>query len=627
MMIIKEIKIGLMICLVLFSVQGFSQKTTLASPDKKLKISLYASNSIQSLISYNLVSEGHPVLKNAQVGLDIKELLPTTFSLVKIKRNKFCSSWQTVYGERKNIPDNYNQVIFYFKSNDTSSIQIKIICRAYNEGFAFQYQVSEKNKVILLNAELSKFEFPGNPTAWVSSLAQSPLTEKKISEIKEEVERPLTIKLNDHLFVALGEAALTNFARMKFTGDGKNTLSSRLFGNVTCADSLISPWRYVLIGNSPGDLLQKNYLILNLNEPNKIANTNWIHPGKVLRESTLTTNGAINCIDFAASHGISYICFDAGWYGKEDSDTSDATRVAVDPARSKGPLDLQKVIAYGKQRNIGVILYVNRRALERQLDTLLPLYQSWGIKGLKFGFVQVGSQKWTNWLHEAVRKAAKYKMVVDIHDEYRPTGFSRTYPNLLTQEGIRGDEESPFTEHTITSLFTRLIAGPADNTICYFTNRVDKMGSHVAQMAKAVCIYSPLQFLFWYDKPVPDSSKTGSEGEIKEVPELAWFNALPTVWDDTKVLEGDMQNFATIARKNGDNWFIGSLNGIIPRTVNWDCNFLDKRKKYKAIIYTDDSTMNTTTRVRIKTMEIDSQSKLSFDISARNGIAIHIFPL
>jgi alpha-glucosidase len=627
MMTVKKIKAGLSICLVLFMVQGFSQKVMLTSPGRNVKVSFSTGNSIESLISYNMVSEAGLVLKNAVVGLDIKELSSTAFFLFKTKKSAFRTTWQTVYGERKNIPDKYNQVIFYFKPKGTSPVRIKIICRAYDEGFAFQYQVFENNKIILLTDELSKFQFADDPATWVSSLAQSPLTEKKISEIKEVVERPLTVKLNDHLFAALGEAALTNFARMKFISDGKNTLISRLFGTVTATDSLISPWRYVLIGDSPAGLLAKNYLILNLNEPNKIANTSWIRPGKVLRESTLTTSGAINCINFAASHGIRYICFDAGWYGKEDSDTSDATRVAVDPARSKGPLDLQKVIAYGKQRNIGVILYVNRRALERQLDTLLPLYQSWGVKGLKFGFVQVGSQKWTNWLHEAVRKAAKYEMLVDIHDEYRPTGFSRTYPNLLTQEGIRGDEESPFTEHTITSLFTRSIAGAADNTICYFTNRVDKMSSHVAQMAKAVCIYSPLQFLFWYDRPVPDSSKTGGEGEIEEVPELSWFNALPTVWDDTKVLEGDMQNFATIARKKGDNWFIGSLNGIIPRTVNWSCGFLDKGKKYKAIIYTDDNTMNTTTRVRITTMEIDSESRLSFDILARNGIAIHILPM
>jgi alpha-glucosidase len=622
----KKIKITMLISLVLIAVQGFSQKITLSSPDKNIKATFSYGSSIQSLVSYTLFIGRQQALKKGMIAFDMEALNSANFSLTEVKRKTISSSWQTVYGERKNIPDRYNEVSFQFKSSDQNS-QLKIICRAYNEGFAFQYKIFQKNKTIVVDNELSQFKFRDNETAWASSFAQSPIIETKINDIKGVVERPLTVRLNEHLFVALGEAALVNFARMKFASGGNNNLITRLYGKVKGIDSLSSPWRYILAGKSPADLLQKNYLVLNLNEPNQISNTSWIQPGKVLRESTLTTDGAINCIDFAASHGIRYISFDAGWYGKEDSDTSDATRVSVDPARSKGPLDLKKVIAYGKKNNVGVILYVNRRALERQLDTLLPLYQSWGIKGLKFGFVQVGSQQWTNWLHEAVRKAAKYKMVVDIHDEYRPTGYSRTYPNLLTQEGIRGDEESPFTEHTITTLFTRCIAGAADNTICYFTNRVDKMGSHVAQMAKAVCIYSPLQFLYWYDKPVPDSAKTGKEGEIQEVPELAWFNKLPTVWDETKVLEGDMEGFATIVRRSGNNWFLGSLNGTTPRKVNWDCNFLDKGKKYKAVIYTDDSTMNTITKVKMRTITIDCHSKISLNISARNGVAIHILPL
>jgi alpha-glucosidase len=622
----KKIKITALISLVLIAVQGFSQKITLSSPDKNIKAIFSYGSNIQSLVSYTLFIGRQQALKKGMIAFDMEALNSANFSLTEVKRKTILSSWQTVYGERKNIPDRYNEVSFQFKSSDKIS-QLKIICRAYNEGFAFQYKIFQKNKTIVLDNELSQFEFRGNETAWASSFAQSSIIETKINDIKNVVERPLTVRLNEHLFVALGEAALVNFARMKLASGGNNNLITKLYGKVKGIDSLVSPWRYILAGKNPADLLEKNYLVLNLNEPNQIPDASWIQPGKVLRESTLTTAGAINCIDFAASHGIRYISFDAGWYGKEDSDTSDATKVSIDPARSKGPLDLKKVIAYGKQKNIGVILYVNRRALERQLDTLLPLYQSWGIKGLKFGFVQVGSQQWTNWLHEAVRKAAKYKMVVDIHDEYRPTGYSRTYPNLLTQEGIRGDEESPFTEHTITTLFTRCIAGAADNTNCYFTNQVDKMGSHVAQMAKAVCIYSPLQFLYWYDKPVPDSAKTGNEGEIREVPELAWFNQLPTVWDETKVLEGDMEDFATIVRRSGDDWFLGSLNGTTPRKVNWNCNFLDKGKKYKAVIYTDDSTMNTTTKVKMRTMTIDYHSKISLNVSARNGVAVHIFPL
>ena len=215
-------------------------------------------------------------------------------------------------------------------------------------------------------------------------------------------------------------------------------------------------------------------------------------------------------------------------------------------------------------------------------------------------------------------------MIVDVHDEYRPTGYNRTYPNLLTQEGIRGDEESPSTEHSITTLFTRMIAGAADNTNCYFTNRVDRMGSHTAQMAKAVCIYSPLQFLYWYDHPGVDTTKDFKEAELQEVPELEWYDRLPTTWDDTKVLEGDMHRFATIARKKGSDWYVGSLNGTTPREVKIPLLFLYKGKKYAAIIYSNDPAMKSTTHVNIKKMDVDSKMVLKLPIGGRDGIAIQI---
>ena len=225
-----------------------------------------------------------------------------------------------------------------------------------------------------------------------------------------------------------------------------------------------SPWRYVMVGNNPGEIVQNNYFMLNLNEPNQLENMNWIKPGNVIREVTLTTQGGLACVDFAAANGIKYVEYDAGWYGPENEEKSDATTVTVDPARSKGELDLHKVIDYANSKGVGIILYVNMKALKNQLDEILPLYKKWGVKGLKFGFVDVGDQYSTSWLHHAVRMAAKYELMVDIHDEYRPTGYSRTYPNLITQEGIRGDEESPSLQQTVYTFFSRMICGAGDYT-------------------------------------------------------------------------------------------------------------------------------------------------------------------
>lgn len=600
-------------------VPAISQSHSFRSPDNRHELSFAPGNQLTHPLSFRLVSGRQEISKGALV-LDISE---QSLRLTRIETSRKSGSWLSPIGERKLVPENYTEQKLSFSSTADTSLRLIVYLRLYNEGFAYRYKLKQA-KDILLKDEHSGFGLPADADGWVSSTAQGVLKETKLRDITDIVERPLTVRLKDNLYVALGEAALVDGARMKFRYDKTDGLVTRLEGEMKAVCELQSAWRYVLIARSPASLLQQNYLLLNLNEPSAIKNTAWIRPGTVLREVTLTTRGAFNAIDFAARHNMAYILFDAGWYGREDHDTSDASRVNLDPLRSKGPLLLQEVIRYGKTKGVGVILYVNRRALEKQLEELLPLYESWGVKGLKFGFVQVGSQRWTSWLHEAIRKCARYHMVVDVHDEYRPTGYSRTYPNLLTQEGIRGDEESPVTEQSITTLFTRMIAGAADNTNCFFTGRVDRMGSHAAQMAKSVCIYSPLQFLYWYDHPAFDRSRATAEGDILEVPELAWFDALPTSWDDTKVLEGDMHAYATIARRKEKNWFIGSLNGKSPRKLVLPLNFLDRGRRYTATIYTHDTTLQTATHIRISKIAVRSNTVLRLPVAARDGIAISI---
>ena len=614
----------MVIGLVLFSGQGFSQSASISSPDGRITAAV-SGGSGDSLLHFTITQGPAVLLTRGMLALEGIPALHYPATVKKMPQVK--TVWQTVYGERKNITDHYNSQQWRFTAKEDTSFRVIVDIRLYNGGFAFRYLLQQKGRELLLKDERTAFELPEGASGWVSNTAQGPITEKKINEIKDEAERPLTVKAGKQHWLALGEAGLVDFARMKFIAAGNNGLVTRLYGAVSGKEQLQSPWRYVQVAASPARLLEQNYFVLNLNEPCRLAQTGWIKPGKVLREATLTTRGSYASIDFAAAHGIRYICFDAGWYGREDHDSSDATRVMPDPLRSKGPLDLQKVIQYGKSKNVGVILYVNRRALERQLDTLLPLYSKWGVSGIKFGFVQVGSQQWTSWLHAAIRKAAKYHLLVDIHDEYRPTGYTRTYPNLLTQEGIRGDEESPLTEQTIKTLFTRMLAGPADNTNCYFTKRVDKMGSHAAQLAKSVCIYSPLNFLYWYDRPATDSLQQFSEGIIQEVPELEWFNTLPVVWDETRVLEADMEAYATIARKKDGRWWLGSLNGTAARTVALPLNFLDRQRVYRATLFQDDPAAGTATRVKISTRQVTSASVLSLPVGAGNGFAIRIAPL
>ncbi len=412
---------------------------------------------------------------------------------------------------------------------------------------------------------------------------------------------------------------------MKFIkGEKDNSLVANLEGEATVKLPYTTPWRTIMIAKNPAELLANNYFYENLNDPCAIKDVSWIKPGKVIREVTLTTKGGLSCVDFAAENGLQYVEFDAGWYGPEGDENSDATTITVDPKRSPGPLDLHKVIEYAGSKGIGIIVYVNRRALEKQIDTILPLYHSWGIKGVKYGFVQVGSQQWTTWLHEAVKKAAENQLMVDIHDEYRPTGFSRTYPNLMTQEGIRGDEESPANEHTLKTLFTRMLAGAADNTNCYYAPRVQEtMGGNVSQLAKAVMLYSPWQFLYWYDRPPNSSDVTGgvpgSKGFIIKTPELDFYKEMPTVWDETNIIDGEIGKFATIARRNGADWFIGSLTANQGRTLHLDFGFLPEDSDYEAAIYSYDPNSSSPTKVKTENLNVTANSVLDFDYSGQFG--------
>jgi alpha-glucosidase len=509
-----------------------------------------------------------------------------------------------------------------------------ITFRLYDEGLAFCYTVSggDDQTRIRVEREHSEFRFTGNHVAWAVYSAQGKYSRVTLSQIKQGCERPLTIAAGDSTYLAVGEARLVNYARMKLSplSEYPHSLVSQLDGPVEAQLPLVTPWRTVAVASSPGELLERNYLILNLNAPCALTDTSWIKPGKVLREVTLTTTGGKACVDFAVANGLQYVEFDAGWYGHEYSEESDATTVTVDPKRSPGPLDLPDVIRYAKERGIGIILYVNRRALERQLDEVLPLFREWGVRGVKYGFVQVGSQRWTSWLHEAVRQAAEHQLMVDVHDEYRPTGYSRTYPNLMTQEGIGGDETSPSNEQTLTILFTRMLAGAGDNTICYFDGRVARNSTHAYQLAKAVCIYSPWQFLYWYDRPSSAPLRKGGAGGTANVigdePELEFYAAVPTVWDDTRVLAGDIGKFAIIARRRDRQWFVGCMNAGEPRRLEVPLSFLDRGKSYTAHIYRDDPRVKTRTQVAIKRQEVSSDTIMSVEMSAQGGQAIRIVP-
>lgn len=357
------------------------------------------------------------------------------------------------------------------------------------------------------------------------------------------------------------------------------------------------------------DLVNHKDIMLNLNDPCQDKDMAWVKPGKAFRCCKLNRQAILSSIDFCARQGIEYVELDAGWYGPEGKVSSDARRVL--PSRD---FTMPEICRYARQKGVGVWLYVNQRALYRQLDELLPLYEEWGIAGIKFGFVHIGNQQWSTWLHHAVEQCARHHLMVDIHDEYRPTGLSRTYPNLLTQEGVRGNEEMPDARHNALLPFTRYLCGPADYTPCYFSPKVKNTKGH--QLAMAAVYYSPLQFLFWYDDPFE------GEGEA----ELQFWRDCPTVFDQSLALDGLPGEYIVQARSSGRDWFVGALNGTEKREVSISTDFLPKGK-YQVTLYNDDPSLQTRTQVSRHTWTQKAGKPVTLVLQASGGAALHFQPL
>ena len=349
-----------------------SQNVVLYSPDQKTKVIFKVHVQKENRAFYSVSNQGEIILNESPLGFDFEnqKTLQSNLRILSVKRKSVNTSWKPVYGERNHYPDHYNEMVIELRESVVPKRKFQSTFRAYNEGVAFKYFI-QTDKPITISRELTGFQFNKDDTSWITHRAQGEYVKSSISKTGIGCERPYVIEINPRKYIALGEAQLVDNPRMKFDRSEKDSLLlfAALDSKAVYNSSFFTPWRYVMIENSPGKLLENNYFILDLNAPNALKGVSWIKPGKVIREITLTTAGGKACIDFAAKHHLQYIEFDAGWYGPENYNASDATAVHVDPASAPGPLDLQNVIDYGSSKNVGVILYVNQKALTKQLDT------------------------------------------------------------------------------------------------------------------------------------------------------------------------------------------------------------------------------------------------------------------
>ena len=452
--------------------------------------------------------------------------------------------------------------------------------------------------------------------------ARSPSTGTSTTDTGPLTDLPLTATYADGSLIAcVCESSRLNFPRLMLSSvSGQpDTLAAYLMEHTargsdrvqttsTVTTPFATPWRAVVTGSTHAELVDNAELVLNLAPASALADTSWIKPGKAFRVQ-LTTAAGMAGVDFAVARGLQYIEYDGGWYGDADHST-DATKPIPD-------IDLPSVISYATSKGIGVILYVDRRAAGNP-DSLFGLYKSWGVAGVKLGFINDGTQAMTNQITNWVRTAAKYKLLIDMHDDVRPFGYERTYPNWISLEGVRGNERFPTASHNVTLPFARNIGGPLDYTICYGQSRDRTTNAH--QMAMAAVYYQPLNFLYWYDSPSKFANTANWPG-------LPWFDAIPTTWDESRALAGSIGQYAAVARRHGDTWYLGAMTDETSRTLSLPLTFLGGGT-YTATVYADGTpgTSPYQTPVVVSTRTVTSATTLNVAMAPAGGQAIILKP-
>lgn len=600
-----------LVCLLLLSslaTRAQSQKRyTIASPNGKTRLDIEVN--AQGRLTYQVTSDGQPLVACSALGFDLDgRHIGQHVRVQRAVQKAVNQSFPWPLGENETIENRYQELDLALQSVGTD---FHILARVYDGSVAFRYELPTQNGLLTarLTKERTEFNFAAPYTIYQYH-HESVFTPTKLDSLATTCDLPATLT-NGKTYLSVDEAANDTYTKAELAkGTEPHSLAVAFVHDKEVQATLPfqTPWRTISCATSAIGLHQFSELNLKLNPPAAAGIPTGLVPGKVMR-AQLTTQSGLDCIDLAARLNFRYILFDAGWYGPERALTSDPA--VVIPA-----IDLPKVIAYGKSKGIGVMLYVNYIGLQRHLDTILPLYKQWGISGLKFGFVDGFSQQGITWLAGAIKKVNAAGLFLNIHDNYKPTGLSRTYPALFTQEGIRGDENSPDAFHTTTLPFTRFLAGAADFTFCYPnpTNTFSKnlKVSKAQKLALTVVYFSPLQAIFWYGRPLDYTNEA----------EIEFFKYVPTVWDETHYLAGDIGQNISVARRSGTTWFVGNAAGLQAWSSRVKLDFLTKGTTYTATLYEDDGKGS----IAKRTLAVRRGDAFAFDIKAKGGQALLIEP-
>ena len=591
----------ILLCLVLnlsVSKLVYSKDLKVSSPDNKIQVRVSINGNIRFSVFYNNIL----IINPSEIFLEIdgkSGKSPSVRSYSARKVNELI--YPVIPTKYSSVPDHFNELQILFRNH------YSLIFRAYNDGFAYRFQTSFNNE-ITVTGEMANYEFTEDyPIYFPKEESFFSHNEKKyifnnLSKIKEDefCSLPMLLAPSDGPKILISESDLIDYPGMWLKGTASQQLQA-IFPKaplqvkqkndrdvpVIEREPFLAktngtrsfPWRVFIITENEGALIESD-MVFRLARPNQLKDVSWIRPGKVawdwwnnLNIYGVNFKAGINTdtykyyIDFASEYGIEYIILDEGWYKL-------GNLLDINP-----DIDMNELFSYAKEKKVGIILWVIWKTLDDQMEVALDQFAEWGAAGIKVDFMQRDDQWMVNYYSKIAMEAAKRELLVDYHGAYKPTGLHRTYPNVITREGVMGlewnkwsDEITP--EHDLTIPFIRMVAGPMDYTPGAMVNtqkenfmpvfsRPMSQGTRVHQLAMYVVYESPLQMLA--DSP---------SNYLKEKECTEFIVEVPVTWDETKVLDGKVGEYILIARRKGEYWYVAAMTNSNERVLEVNFSFL-----------------------------------------------------
>jgi alpha-glucosidase len=657
-----------LVCLIGFLARGFviepvqaqlpAPAAKVVSPSGQIAVLLYDA---PGEIRYAVEFHGKMLMVPARLGLELagQPALGPGMHVAAVKTASADVTYTIPVGKTKNVRDHWNGAAV--EMADATGRKLTVEVRVFDDGAAFRYRVPQQTGLdkVKLVRELTGFAYAKDSVTYPLILPgfQSSYEEEYQLRMASGLHNdwliglPFLAQVPDVGWVAITEADIDNYAGMyvkKDAGFLNPALHAELAPRldeagvaVETATPFQSPWRVLMIADEAAQLIESN-IVLNLNPPSKIADTSWIVAGKSAWDwwSGPAAPGASfkpgsniatmkHYIDFAAASGFRYMLIDEGWALKPDAKNTQGP-AGADIRKSVPEIDMQELTRYAGEKHVKIWLWSHWTSVDKYMDEAFPLFEKWGIAGVKIDFMDRDDQWMTNWYRKVIDAAAAHHLMIDYHGAFKPDGLRRTYPNLMTREGVLGKEYLKFSArttpaHNATLPFTRMLAGPMDYTPGAFGNSNLKkfavqnhepmsLGTRAQELALYVVFESPLEMVSDYPERYAGQK------------EFDFLKKVPATWDDIHAIGGQPMEWVALARKSGNEWYVGALTNWTPREIKVPLDFLGKGS-YEAEIWADapDAEEEATHAVLIR-QRVNAGTVLNVTMAPGGGSAIRLYP-